>query len=151
MAVTSNYDIYDTLERMSRAMDFLNEKKQIDELLDEVTVVKQYLERFGSLTELLKHVKDIENHIYVCKDMFTPQEAAKYMGISLSHLYRLTSNNDLTKYKPSGKLMYLSKDELNHWMKQNEILSNEALEERGQKAVEEYNKERMNKKLGRKK
>ena len=28
MAVTSNYDIYDTLERMSRAMDFLNEKKR---------------------------------------------------------------------------------------------------------------------------
>lgn len=150
MAITSDYEIYDMLNRMSRAMDFIKEKNEIKELLDQVTIIQQYLQRFGSLGELMKHMKDIENHIYVCKEMFTPEEAAKYLGISLSHMYRLTSNNEITKYKPTGKLMYISKAELNQWMKQNEILSDQELEKRGREKAEDYQKERNNKRLNRK-
>ena len=100
------------------------------------------------MNTLMKHFKDLEKNIYVCKDMFTPEEAAKYLGVSLSHLYRLTSNNEITKYKPSGKLMYISKDELNKWMQNNEIPSNEKVERLAREKAEELKKGRINSKTG---
>ncbi len=145
--MSSDYEIYDTLNRMERAMDFLKSKNEITELLDKVTLIDQQLKRFESLGELIKHMKFLEKYIFVGKEMLTPEEAARYMGISLSHLYKLTSANLLTKYKPSGKLMFLSKEEINHWMKQNEILSDEDLDNLCNKKVENYNRNRKSSKL----
>ena len=87
MALVSDYEIFDMVNRMERAMEFLKEKDKIQELLEKVTAVQFYLERFDSMNTLMKHFKDLEKNIYVCKDMFTPEEAAKYLGVSLSHLY----------------------------------------------------------------
>ena len=147
MALTSDYESYDMVNRMERAIEFLKDKEQIQELTEKVSAVQHYLEKFNSLNDLMKHFKDLEKNIYVCKDMFTPEEAAKYLGVSLSHLYRLTSKNEITKYKPSGKLMYLAKVDLNQWMMSNEIPSNERLESLAHEKAEELRKERINSKL----
>ena len=145
--MSSDYEIYDTLNRMERAMDFLKNKNDINELLDKVTQINQQLNRFGTLGDLIKHMNFLEKNIYACKEMLTPEEAARYMGISLSHVYRLTSSNQLTKYKPSGKLIYLSRQDLNQWMKQNEILSDGDLSNLCFKTVEDYNRDRKSSKL----
>ncbi len=50
------------------------------------------------------------------KDVLTLQEAADYMGCSLSHLYKLTSQGKITYYKPQNKLAYIKKSELNDWL-----------------------------------
>ena len=122
MALVSDYEIFDMVNRMERAMEFLKEKDKIQELLEKVTAVQFYLERFDSMNTLMKHFKDLEKNIYVCKDMFTPEEAAKYLGVSLSHLYRLTSNN--------------------------EIPSNEKVERLAREKAEELKKGRINSKTG---
>jgi hypothetical protein len=77
MALTSDYEIYDMVNRMERAIEFLKDKEQIQELTEKVSAVQHYLEKFNSLNDLMKHFKDLEKNIYVCKDMFTPEEAAK--------------------------------------------------------------------------
>ena len=43
-------------------------------------------------------------------------EAAKYLSISQSHLYKLTSQRKIPFHKPTGKYLYFFKHELNEWI-----------------------------------
>ena len=49
------------------------------------------------------------------------REAQKYLGISLSYLYKLTSQNKIPHYKPNGKMIYFSREELDKWIKRNPV------------------------------
>ena len=46
----------------------------------------------------------------------TFDEAARYLDVSKSHLYKLTSANKIPHYKPQGKRLYFAKSELNAWL-----------------------------------
>ena len=43
------------------------------------------------------------------------------MGVSESLLYKLTSAHEVPHYKPRGKMLYFNKEELDHWLLQNNI------------------------------
>lgn len=47
-------------------------------------------------------------------------EAAKYLSISQSHLYKLTSQRKIPFHKPNGKYLYFFKEELDKWIVSNE-------------------------------
>ena len=51
----------------------------------------------------------------------TFDEAARYLDVSKSHLYKLTSANKIPHYKPQGKRIYFSKGELNTWLYRNPV------------------------------
>lgn len=55
-------------------------------------------------------------------------EAAKYLSISQSHLYKLTSQRKIPSHKPNGKYLYFFKEELDEW-----IVSSEKEKGKGQK------------------
>lgn len=46
-------------------------------------------------------------------------EAAEYLSMSQSHLYKLTSKNKIKCHKPNGKYIYFFKNELDDWIKMN--------------------------------
>lgn len=48
-------------------------------------------------------------------------EAAKYLGLSLSTLYCLTHRRVVPFYKPDGKNIYFSLDELDKWIRDSRI------------------------------
>lgn len=52
----------------------------------------------------------------VGKVIFSTREAAGYLGISLSYLYKLTSAHEIPYYKPRGKLCYFTKKDLDAFM-----------------------------------
>jgi hypothetical protein len=56
----------------------------------------------------MKHFKDLEKNIYVCKDMFTPEEAAKYLGVSLSHIGFHLWKSDGIDGEINGSYSYIS-------------------------------------------
>ena len=64
-----------------------------------------------------------ENITNAHKEVLTSKEAAKYMGISLSYLYKLTMNGDIPHYKPMGKMCYFNRRELEQWLQSNRELS----------------------------
>jgi len=47
------------------------------------------------------------------------KEAARYLNMSCSHLYKLTSAKEIPHYKPRGKQVYFEKRELDKWLLQN--------------------------------
>lgn len=44
------------------------------------------------------------------------REACKYLHITPSYLYKLTSLKSIKFYKPMGKLIYFKKSELDNWI-----------------------------------
>ena len=53
------------------------------------------------------------------KRILTFEEASEYSGISRSYLYKLTSAKKIPFYKPSGKLVFFLRTELENWLLQN--------------------------------
>lgn len=49
------------------------------------------------------------------KDVLTTDEAAAYLGISKSYLYKLTCLNLIPYSKPMGKMCYFRRSELEQW------------------------------------
>ncbi len=59
------------------------------------------------------------------------QEAAEYLHVSKSYLYKLTSANRIPYYKPTGKLVYFDKKELDAWILHNRIRPQSEIEDEG--------------------
>ncbi len=50
------------------------------------------------------------------RTLFTTTEAARYLGLKPSYLYKLMMRRAIPYYKPNGKLCYFSKDDLDAWL-----------------------------------
>ncbi len=57
-------------------------------------------------------------------------EAAKFLNLSQSHLYKLTSEHKIPHLKPSGKKIYFDESELVQWLKRNPARTQEETEEK---------------------
>ena len=64
-------------------------------------------------------IEVLENALNVAKEVLTLEEAALFMGISKSSLYKMTHRHELPFFRPNGKLIYFEKTELLRWMRQN--------------------------------
>ena len=60
----------------------------------------------------------------------TLPEAAKFLNLSQSHLYKLTSERKIPHFKPSGKKIYFDKSELIQWLKRKPARTREETEEK---------------------
>ena len=49
------------------------------------------------------------------KEMLTTQQAAEYLGLKVSYLYKLMMNRAIAYYKPNGKVCYFDTDDLDVW------------------------------------
>lgn len=56
-------------------------------------------------------------------------ECAKMLNCSLSALYKLTAAGKLKHYKPTGKLIYVSRPEMEKWVLSNPVLPIDEVEE----------------------
>jgi excisionase family DNA binding protein len=72
----------------------------------------------ATIEDMQKRISTLENMIYQTKEIFTLEEAALYIGVSRSQMYRLTHLHLIPYYKPSGKLVFFEKAELNKWLRQ---------------------------------
>lgn len=81
-----------------------------------------YLEELKLEEMQRKLAKDIATKIIFCtKEVLTADEAAKYMGVSKSYLYKLTCKQEIPHYKPMGKMCYFNRQELEAWLQRNKI------------------------------
>lgn len=87
------------------------------------------------MEEELKKVADLvtAQTIYCQKEVLTSDEAAKYLGVTKSCLYKWTMARAVPHYKsPTGKLCFFNRAELEGWMQSNKVLTNDELEQRAQ-------------------
>lgn len=87
------------------------------------------------MTEDLRQVADLvtANIIGTQKEVLTSDEAAKYLGVSLSCLYKWTMSRQIPHYKsPSGKMCYFNRKEIEAWMQSCKVATNDELEQQAQ-------------------
>jgi excisionase family DNA binding protein len=67
-----------------------------------------------------QRLEAIENRLKMAglasKEVLTFEEAANFTGMSRSYLYKLTSTKQVPHYKPSGKMVYFNRAELEAWL-----------------------------------
>jgi excisionase family DNA binding protein len=62
------------------------------------------------------------------KEVLTFGEAAAFTGLSKSYLYKLTAGQRVPHYKPSGKLCYFNRAELQGWLLKNRVATTDEVE-----------------------
>lgn len=74
---------------------------------------------------LENRVSRLEQTIFVVKNILSFNEASKFLNLSKSYLYKLTSSGQIPHYKPQGKMLYFEKSELENWLRQNPVRTNQ--------------------------
>jgi excisionase family DNA binding protein len=59
----------------------------------------------------------------------TIEEAAKFLSLSKSHIYKLTSRGEIPHYKPTGKRIYFFRDDLIDFLKAGRVRTNTEIRE----------------------
>ncbi len=85
------------------------------------------------MDEILKRLEIIEKHVLdqnlILKQVLNLAEAAKYLELSHSHLYKLTSAGNIPFYKPNGKKLYFNRVELDEWLLRNRNNTQDEIEQ----------------------
>ncbi len=75
------------------------------------------------MDELLKEIQEVKRLLLeqnlLKKDVLCFSEACKYLDISESHLYKLTSRKQIPHFCPQGKKLYFKRTELDDWLQRN--------------------------------
>lgn len=89
--------------------------------------IKAMEEEFQKVADLVT-----ANTIFTTKEVLTSDEAARYMGISKSYLYKLTMRNEIPHFKPLGKMCYFNRMEIEQWLQSNRVATNDELNQQAQ-------------------
>lgn len=84
-------------------------------------------EEFNKVADLVT-----ANTIFCTKEVLTSDEAAKYMGVSKSYLYKLTMRQQIPHFKPMGKMCYFNRLELEQWLQSNRVATTPEIEQQAQ-------------------
>ncbi|MFN4149381.1 MAG: helix-turn-helix domain-containing protein [Candidatus Sericytochromatia bacterium] len=57
------------------------------------------------------------------KEFLTLEEAADYLSLSKSAMYKMTSKKEIPFYNPGGKKIYFKREELNNWIISSKVYS----------------------------
>lgn len=84
--------------------------------MDEILLRLEKIERLLTSQKMLQ------------KEVLNFNEAAEYLELSLSHLYRLTSTKQIPHFCPQGKKLYFNRQELDAWLQRNRQTTTEEIE-----------------------
>ena len=74
----------------------------------------------STLKEQLAHIEELlSTQNMLQKDVLNTKEASKYLMMTESNLYHLTSTSSIPYYKPNNRHLYFKRTELDAWMLQN--------------------------------
>ena len=116
------------IEEVAKIIDKIGDKKVLAETIERIQLISDAIEKFGDIARIIEYAKEMEENIYACKTMLNLDEAARYMGISKSTLYKMTASRQMTYYKPNGRFILFEREELDELMRTNPIYSRKAIE-----------------------
>jgi excisionase family DNA binding protein len=65
----------------------------------------------------------IERQYILSKEILSLEEAAEYLQLSKSCLYKMTSSKEIPYYVPGGKKIYFKRNELDNWVFKSKVNS----------------------------
>lgn len=70
-----------------------------------------------TIQNLNARLETLENLLYDGKQVLNSEEAAIFLGMARSSLYKMTHRHEIPFYRPNGKVIYFEKEELIKWMR----------------------------------
>ena len=83
---------------------------------------EQILQKLSQLEQKI----DEQNLLH--KEVINFNDACKYLDISASHLYKLTSPKQIPHFCPQGKKLYFRRQEIDEWLMRNRQETTEDIE-----------------------
>lgn len=81
------------------------------------------------LERLSQIEQKIDEQALLKKEVLNFNDACKYLDISASHLYKLTSQKLVPHFCPQGKKLYFNRAELDEWLQRNRQSSTDEIEQ----------------------
>lgn len=83
-------------------------------------------------TEFINCIVDLSSKLEYQNLLLKPtldfEEASRYLRLSQSHLYKLTSLRQVPHYCPQGKKLYFNREELDKWLLRNRRITKEEID-----------------------
>lgn len=99
----------------------LNRQNSLLELID-TPVKEDIMLSVEPQKEIISTKENIKEHL-------TVEEAAEYLNVSTSTIYKYTHQNTLAYSKPTGKKVYFKKEDIDKFLKNKRSKSNEEIEQ----------------------
>lgn len=96
------------------------------------------------IADLQKRVETLEDMLEAGKEVLTVEEAAKFMGMARSSLYKMTSDQTIPFYRPNGKMIFFEKRDILSWIRKNRVSSREEIEEEARLHMQKLSRETKN-------
>ena len=125
--------IHGITHHINKRIEMMKAETNIDNvsLADIVSTLKKKVQ------EVEHRLAVAENLLFESKDVLTVEEAAKFLGLSKSFVYKMTHEGTLPFYKPNGKVCYFEKSVLLEWMRSTKVASQKQIEEAAQQKLQE--------------
>lgn len=80
------------------------------------------------LDKLTEIASKLDEQNILQKAVLNFDEACKYLNVSPSHLYKLTSQKQIPHFCPQGKKLYFRRDEIDQWLQRNRQAASDEIE-----------------------
>ena len=79
--------------------------------------------------KILNQLDRIERYsLLSAKKVLCLDDVSVLTGLSKSHLYKLTCSHQIPHYKPNGKQIYFDRVEIEDWMRQNKVITQQEID-----------------------
>ena len=115
-------------QKIESAPDFGQALERAEQMLEGNNDVKVLLAQQLYQQEVNEgRIKALES-VFLCqKEIFNLDEAAMYIGVSKSNLYKMTASRKIPHYKPAGRYIYFERSELDNWIREGAVKTEEQL------------------------
>jgi len=94
------------------------------------------MERESIQTTITEVIERKLEDLKICQKPFlTVNELADYIGCKKSYIYKLTHNREIPHYKPSGKLIYFNREEIDEWVQSERIATKDEIRCEGRRRI----------------
>lgn len=76
-----------------------------------------------------ERLDSIEKLLLGQKNVLTFEQGCEFTGLSKTYMYKLTHQNKIPFFKPHGKQIYFSREELEQWLMQNPVKTKDQIEQ----------------------
>jgi excisionase family DNA binding protein len=84
-------------------------------------MMQEQISLLDLIQDQAERLERMEKALLGQKDVLNFEEFCKYVGISKSHGYKLTSERRVPHFCPNGKTLYFNRHEVDSWLLRNKV------------------------------
>lgn len=105
----------DLIERAERIVDALDRWGGVDGISNRLEMLDEFLKKIDVRKDVIIQLDRMSNDMYLFKALLTVDEAALYLGVHTSTVYKLIKAHGMPTYSPPSTKMLILTEDLVSW------------------------------------